>query len=111
MTSDPMERIAAALERMSPPPLEAPDWQGFTGFVTWLARQRNDLEPPARAFALAIGQALDALTGEDVPLARMSGSGATCFGLCETQAQADAAADRIAAQIPGWWVRSAPILS
>lgn len=107
----PTGPVFAGLARKENAPLEAPDWQGFTGFVTWLARQRNDLEPPARAFAPAIGQALDALTGEDVPLARMSGSGATCFGLCETQAQADAAAGRIAAQNPGWWVRSAPILS
>ena len=45
---------------------------------------------------------LDALSGARI--ARMSGSGATCFGLYSSEADRDAAAARIAAARPGWWL-------
>jgi 4-diphosphocytidyl-2-C-methyl-D-erythritol kinase len=63
---------------------------------------RNDLEAPARALVPEIGAVLAALSGARI--ARMSGSGATCFGLYETEAYRDAAAARIAAEKPGWWL-------
>lgn len=63
---------------------------------------RNDLEAPARALAPEIGAVLEALSNARV--ARMSGSGATCFGLYENEAARDAAAARIAAEKPGWWL-------
>ena len=63
---------------------------------------RNDLEAPARGLAPEIGEVLDALAGARV--ARMSGSGATCFGLYDSEAERDAAAARIAAARPGWWL-------
>ncbi len=63
---------------------------------------RNDLEAPARSLAPAIGAVLEALSG--ARLARMSGSGATCFGLYENEAARDADAARIAARKPGWWL-------
>ncbi len=44
-------------------------------------------------------------------LARMSGSGATCFGLFVTREDAEAAASGIAARHPGWWVAPAPLLA
>ena len=44
-------------------------------------------------------------------LARMSGSGATCFGLYADEAAARSAADAIAAEQPGWWLAAAPILA
>ena len=62
---------------------------------------RNDLEPPARALAPEIGEILEALEGAET--ARMSGSGATCFGLFATDAERDAAAAAIRASRPGWW--------
>lgn len=65
---------------------------------------RNDLEMPARALAPAIGAvvaALEACTG--VTLARMSGSGATCFALFESFAERDAAEEGFATKHPGWW--------
>jgi 4-diphosphocytidyl-2-C-methyl-D-erythritol kinase len=49
-----------------------------------------------------IGEVLAALSG--AALARMSGSGATCFGLFETQADAKKAADELAAAHADWWV-------
>jgi 4-diphosphocytidyl-2-C-methyl-D-erythritol kinase len=63
---------------------------------------RNDLEAPATALVPAIGDVLAALAGASV--ARMSGSGATCFGLYPDEAARDAAAAAIRAMQPGWWV-------
>jgi len=77
------------------------------GSVREIARSgRNDLETPAISLCPAIADVLAAL-GETAPwLARMSGSGATCFALYETQADRDAAAARIAQSQPGWWQMS-----
>lgn len=63
---------------------------------------RNDLEPAARRLVPEIGMVLETLS--DARFARMSGSGATCFGLYDSEAARDAAADRIAAARPGWWL-------
>jgi 4-diphosphocytidyl-2-C-methyl-D-erythritol kinase len=64
---------------------------------------RNDLEAPARAMAPVIAEVLDRLSAQPgVTLARMSGSGATCFALFQS-AEACEAADE-ALQHPGWWV-------
>ena len=78
----------------------------------WLAAQRNDLEAPAMALAQVIGavkQALAAAPG--CLLARMSGSGATCFGLFADQAQAQSARAAISAAQPEWWVASGRMLT
>ena len=72
-------------------------------WISWLALQRNDLEPPARALAPQIGEALAALA--DAALARMSGSGSTCFGIYPDMDAAHRAARRIASEHPGWWVQ------
>jgi 4-diphosphocytidyl-2-C-methyl-D-erythritol kinase len=85
--------------------MEPPQWNGFDSFIAWLTRQRNDLEAPALRFAPAIGQVLRALRSSDAALARMSGSGATCFGLFETKALAIDAARKIREAQPGWWVQ------
>jgi 4-diphosphocytidyl-2-C-methyl-D-erythritol kinase len=63
---------------------------------------RNDLQAAAIRLAPAIADVLDALSGARI--ARMSGSGATCFGLYASEADRDAEAARIAAARPGWWV-------
>ena len=54
------------------------------GSVRYLGSTRNDLEAPARAAAPIIGTVLDALTESGAIFVRMSGSGATCFGLFDT---------------------------
>ncbi|HEV7659496.1 MAG TPA: 4-(cytidine 5'-diphospho)-2-C-methyl-D-erythritol kinase [Allosphingosinicella sp.] len=63
---------------------------------------RNDLEAPARRLVPEIADVLGSLGGARI--ARMSGSGATCFGLFESEAARDGAAGRIAAARPRWWV-------
>jgi len=70
-----------------------------------LAGCRNDLEPAARALQPLIGEVLDELGARpDVLLARMSGSGATCFALCSTDAEASRIRDSIRSAHPDWWV-------
>jgi 4-diphosphocytidyl-2-C-methyl-D-erythritol kinase len=71
----------------------------------WLACQRNDLEAPAFALAPVIEHVRAALAATaGCALARMSGSGATCFGLYATSAQAEKAAHALRAAHPDWWV-------
>ena len=70
----------------------------------WLAGTRNDLEAPARSVASVIGDVLDALDRHGAHFSRMSGSGATCFGLFDSAEEAEAAAARIADAHPGWFV-------
>jgi 4-diphosphocytidyl-2-C-methyl-D-erythritol kinase len=66
----------------------------------------NDLEAPARRIAPEIGAVLQALAAEDgCRLARMSGSGATCFGLFGSCSESASAARRIGRQWPGWWIK------
>lgn len=74
------------------------------------APNRNDLEAPAIALAPEIAQVLAALrAAPGLRLARMSGSGATCFGLFGGEAEAAAAARAIAAAHPSWWVAACRI--
>jgi 4-diphosphocytidyl-2-C-methyl-D-erythritol kinase len=83
---------------------------GLTGMreaVTLIRHGTNDLEPPARAIQPAIGEALAVLEQEgSCLLARMSGSGASCFGLYESQQAAAQAAARMSQARPDWWVRA-----
>ncbi|MFC3441231.1 4-(cytidine 5'-diphospho)-2-C-methyl-D-erythritol kinase [Sphingobium rhizovicinum] len=66
---------------------------------------RNDLENPAIAVAPVIADVLAALERtQGVVLARMSGSGATCFALFETDDALAQAADAIRWTHPAWWV-------
>ncbi len=76
-----------------------------------LADLANDLEEPARALAPEVGEALALIDGlPGALLARMSGSGATCFGLFAGRQEAREAAAALAAERPGWWVRAVPML-
>ncbi len=68
---------------------------------------RNDLTGPACSVEPEIGQVLQMLAAEQMFSAvRMSGSGATCFGLVSNLAAASAAAARLSVRNPGWWVRA-----
>jgi 4-diphosphocytidyl-2-C-methyl-D-erythritol kinase len=84
------------------PPAELPDvWPSAAAMADTLSSMRNDLEAPAIGIAPVIGDVLAALgTLPGCLLARMSGSGATCFALFETPAAAINAAARLRAP---WW--------
>ena len=73
--------------------------------VAELAETGNDLEAPAMALAPAIGEALYALRGQTgALLARMSGSGATCFAIFADADSAQAAALNLKRLRPNWWI-------
>ena len=75
-------------------PLDPADWRSG----------RNDLEAPARGLASVIGDVLALLAGQaGAVMARMSGSGATCFALFESVGERDAADAAIARARPDWW--------
>ena len=84
-------------------PAELPaGWPDAAAMAGDLAALRNDLEPPAIALRPVIGSVLAALSAAPgCLLARMSGSGATCFGLFPDAAAAEVAARALAR--PGWW--------
>ncbi|KAB1070852.1 4-(cytidine 5'-diphospho)-2-C-methyl-D-erythritol kinase [Methylobacterium planeticum] len=75
------------------------------GLLAAIGPARNDLEAPALTVAPIIGEALAALRAETgCRLARMSGSGATVFGIFGHRSEAAAAARTIGRARPGWWV-------
>lgn len=77
-----------------------------------LRRSANDLEPAARTLCPEIGEVLGALErNPGCLLSRMSGSGASCFGLFAGREEAEAAARRLRAAQPDWWVQAAPLLT
>ena len=83
---------------------EAP--QNAAALAALLRSRRNDLEQPALAQVPEIGRVLARLAAAPgCLLARMSGSGGTCFGLFEDEAAAAGAADAIARDDPAWWVQ------
>ena len=84
--------------------------RGFDALIEFLKQHDNDLTPAAIACAPVVGEvliALQALPG--VRLARMSGSGPTCFALFAAQGEAANAAQKLGDQRKDWWIRSATI--
>jgi 4-diphosphocytidyl-2-C-methyl-D-erythritol kinase len=84
------------------------EWSGGDrqALIDLVARHGNDLEPPAISLHPAIAQALSALRMLDgCRLARMSGSGASCFALFDSHRAAAAAARALRVARPQWWIR------
>jgi 4-diphosphocytidyl-2-C-methyl-D-erythritol kinase len=107
--------VFAALTSRDNPPLPglpAAALRSADAFAGWLAREtRNDLSAAARRIAPGLAEVEAALTGmPGCLLARMSGSGATHFGLFAAAEQARVAARLLSAGRPGWWVADAPVL-
>jgi len=76
-------------------------------WVEELKTVANDLEAPAMRVQPAIGEVLSALrASEGAVLARMSGSGATCFALFSDAGDAERAAQKVRADHPQWWVHA-----
>ncbi|MDD1521107.1 4-(cytidine 5'-diphospho)-2-C-methyl-D-erythritol kinase [Bradyrhizobium sp. DASA03005] len=91
--------------------IRAPAWPEEGGSISdWvevLDTVGNDLEAPALRIEPVIGEVLEALrSSASVKLARMSGSGATCFAIYGAPAEAHAAAEKIRRDHPGWWVHA-----
>jgi len=95
--------------RLPPNRQTACDWAGAyadsAALLRDLAAEPNDLEAPAIAIAPAIADVLAQLRSlPGCRLARMSGSGATCFGLFDSDSAAQAAATALSGHFPRWWV-------
>jgi 4-diphosphocytidyl-2-C-methyl-D-erythritol kinase len=76
-------------------------------WVEALAAGTNDLEAPATRLEPVIGEVISALSATDGAwLARMSGSGATCYAIYENTAEAKRAAQKIQLDQPQWWVHA-----
>jgi 4-diphosphocytidyl-2-C-methyl-D-erythritol kinase len=89
-----------------PQPLTRP-----TQLAIWLEETRNDLEAPAIALVPAIDELITELKStQGCILARMSGSGATVFGLFGSSALAHQAAHDLRASLPSYWVAAAPVI-
>jgi len=108
----PTKDVFAAL---AAPPLTAPaqaeDFFAINAdaaaLMSILAARRNDLEIPAIKLQAVIADVLEALQASPhCLLARMSGSGATCFALFGSAGAAQEVAQRLQADHPGWWVRA-----
>ena len=98
-------RYDAALEPL-PPCKDIADLAGY------LARQHNSLAAPAIELLPEISGVLAALSATPgCRLARLSGSGPTCFGLYDTEAAARAAANTLKANHLAWWIAPAPMLT
>jgi len=87
-----------------PPELDGLD--GLDGLCGWLDDTRNDLQAPAMALRPDISDPINALGNQDNCLiARMSGSGASSFGLFRDDASARHACHELQTHYPGWWIR------
>ncbi|UQR65644.1 4-(cytidine 5'-diphospho)-2-C-methyl-D-erythritol kinase [Bradyrhizobium sp. C-145] len=91
--------------------IRAPAWPeegaSIADWVDVLETVPNDLEAPAMRIEPVIGEVLQALRDSaGVKLARMSGSGATCFAIYGAPAEAHTAAEKIRRDHPGWWVHA-----
>ena len=103
---------AAVFAALGPLPAAAPEWgpppdeQGR--LIDWLRARANHLEAPARRLLPAIDDVLGALARQPgCALARMSGSGATCFGLFTDRAAVERAAAALRRARPDWWIAAA----
>lgn len=108
----PTGPVFAGLDRRDGSPMTAmPERLDYDGFVDCLAAQRNDLQAPAEAIVPEVSDALARLRAlPAVSLARMTGSGATCFGLVKDMATARHVARIIQVAEMGWWVAPAALM-
>jgi 4-diphosphocytidyl-2-C-methyl-D-erythritol kinase len=91
----------------APSPSSSSEAPNRDTLLAWLASERNDLEKAAISIVPEIADVLSAIAGlAGCRLARMSGSGSACFGLFDSGRAAAAAARRLAASRPSWWVRA-----
>jgi 4-diphosphocytidyl-2-C-methyl-D-erythritol kinase len=103
----PTPEVFRALDRRdnAPMPEGLPDFADAPALADWLGGQRNDLESAAIRVQPVVATVLAAIGAtRGCLVARMSGSGATCFGLYADPDTAAQAAARIRAERPGWWV-------
>ncbi|MDF1687766.1 MAG: 4-(cytidine 5'-diphospho)-2-C-methyl-D-erythritol kinase [Parvibaculaceae bacterium] len=106
-TGEVFRKLNAPMLEDAEPVICPSEFANVDALCHWLEQHPNDLEAPARAIAPIISEVLELLSQSGPPrLVRMSGSGATCFGLYDTQTDADRAAAAMKAQQPTWWIEA-----
>jgi 4-diphosphocytidyl-2-C-methyl-D-erythritol kinase len=92
--------------RTPPVQAEAPNFgNDFEALVAYLVPRGNDLERPAAGLVPTITEVLAALSGlNGARIARLSGSGPTCFALFATHDEAASGAEMLAKSYPDWWI-------
>ncbi|MGH6748873.1 MAG: 4-(cytidine 5'-diphospho)-2-C-methyl-D-erythritol kinase [Methyloceanibacter sp.] len=98
--------LRAALLSAQPDPVLAPDFgEDFEALVAYLIPRGNDLERPAAGLVPEIREVLASLSGlTGARIARLSGSGPTCFALFATHDEAVRAAATLSRSHPSWWI-------
>lgn len=98
----------ALAEKQNPPmPDVIPNFAAADDLIRWLADMRNDLQGPAVSAVPVISDVLRELSETSgACLTRMSGSGATCFALFQSNDAAQSAALALSKKHPDWWVRA-----
>jgi 4-diphosphocytidyl-2-C-methyl-D-erythritol kinase len=100
------ELSAAPLEPGLVPP-DPPALADIDDVIAYASARSNDLQAPAQRLLPVIAAVLERLAASPgARLARLSGSGPTCFALFSTQGEAEAAATQIASDAPQWWVKA-----
>lgn len=99
------------LTRKNNPPLPSGRAALAASPLPMLATLRNDLQPAAEALEPAIGEVLAALAASGAGLVRMSGSGATCYGLFADDGGMERAASDLRRRHPDWFVEATHSLS
>ncbi|MBO9425072.1 4-(cytidine 5'-diphospho)-2-C-methyl-D-erythritol kinase [Labrenzia sp. R4_1] len=103
--------VFRALDKKNNPQLaKMPDaFDDIAALIAYLTNSRNDLQTPAMSVCGAIGEVLNFLQGDSrILFSRMSGSGATCFGLCAPTEMCAIETDLRTAH-PDWWIASGPL--
>jgi len=95
------------LERFDLAPMnDQPGDRTGADWLDWLAAQRNDLELPAAGLEPIIARVLEEMRGCDgCVLARMTGSGATCFAIMRDDEARDGSLKRLKRDFPDWWIK------
>nr|WP_099056866.1 4-(cytidine 5'-diphospho)-2-C-methyl-D-erythritol kinase [Rhizobium sp. ACO-34A] len=93
-------------QKDNPPAGASPDGSDIGEWLAFLKTARNDLEPPARAILPEIGMISGMLEESGALFVRMSGSGATCFGLYGDHAAAETAAAKLSRERPDWYFQA-----
>jgi 4-diphosphocytidyl-2-C-methyl-D-erythritol kinase len=105
----PTRDVFASLQTRSGVEMELPrgHFRDTADLLRFLETTRNDLEAPARQIQPVIGEVLEAIGAlPGALMTRMSGSGATCFGIFADDDCCRRAAATLAQAQPGWWIAS-----
>lgn len=106
---DRFDRQSELPADLAPQPLPVA-FECFDDLLGFLRTVRNDLEPPAKQIRPEIAKVLTALTDAGADLVRMSGSGATCFGLFSSKSKATDCRDELRLRYPQWWIDAGTLI-